>query len=237
MVTEKLHPPRYDSTRQAGKGVKTRELILETSRKCLNERGVSAVNCRYVAKAAGLTPGNIYYYFDNMDAIHAELGLALGADIETNLQTLADGGISSPEGRRRATMDWLGIVWTWRYFFLDFDQIIRGDERVRANVRESQKRSVDLHAKNLENLLTSKGAVLTENDRQLCHDLAVSNWIMAINWIQHVSLNQDISAMTRDDFVGTVGRYMTVSRTLFDDDFLNRLTLSAPNTTTSFKHH
>lgn len=227
MVTEKLHPPRYDPTRQAGKGLKTRELILETTRQCLNEKGVSAVNCRCVAKAAGLTPGNIYYYFDNIEAIHAELGEAIWHDIETSLLTIASDSVSSPEGRRRATKDWLGIVWTWRYFFLDFDQIIRGDDQVKVNVRETQRRSVDLHAKNLERLFASRGAVLTKSDRQLCRDLAVSNWIVSINWIQHISLNQDISEMTREDFTGTVDRYMTVSRTLYDDDFLTRILNSA----------
>lgn len=222
MAESKSAPIRHDPKRQAGKGQKTREHILEVARCCMNEKGVGNVNCRCIAKAAGLTPGNIYYYFDNIEAIRAELGRAIGRDVKANLATLT-GHVSTAEGRRQATMDWLSIVWKWRYFFLDIDQIIRSDERVRADVRETQKQTVEIQAKGLENFLKSNGVKLTQRDKDLCRDIAVSSWIVSLNWIQHVSLHKDLSEMTRDDFVGTVDRYMTVSRTLFDKAFLTKL--------------
>ena len=222
MAASKSAPLRHDPKRQAGKGQKTRDHILEMARRCMNEKGVGNVNCRCIAKAAGLTPGNIYYYFDNIEAIRAELGKQIGRDVKANLATLT-GHVHTASGRRQATIDWLSIVWKWRYFFLDFDQIIRSDERVRADVRASQKATVDIQAKALEDFLKSNGVKLTRRDKELCRDIAVSGWIVSLNWIQHVSLHNDLSQMTREDFIGTVDRYMTVSRTLFNKDFLTKL--------------
>ncbi|MDJ0920033.1 MAG: TetR/AcrR family transcriptional regulator [Henriciella sp.] len=207
----------------ARKGQKTRRLILDTALDCLNREGISKVNCRVVAKAAGLTPGNIYYYFENIDAIIAELGAGLTEAAEISLIRLADGQLSSREGRRQAALEWLEIVWTWRYAFLDFGQLQKDDPQAKANVRDMQERSVSIQAKALEEHMVKRGLELTDEDRLFCRDLAVSNWIISIHWLQYIALTRDIGSMSKEDFLGTVDRFSAVARTLYDDGLLRRL--------------
>lgn len=205
------------------KGQKTRQLILDTALCCLNREGISQVNCRVVAKAAGLTPGNIYYYFENIDAIIAELGAGLTEAAEISLIRLADGQLSSRDGRRQAALEWLEIVWTWRYAFLDFGQLQKDDPQSKANVRNMQERSVAIQAKGLEQHMLKRGLQLTDEDRVFCRDLAVSNWIISIHWLQYIALTSDLGSMSKDDFLATVDRFSAVARTLYDDDLLQRL--------------
>ncbi|MEO0548440.1 MAG: TetR/AcrR family transcriptional regulator [Pseudomonadota bacterium] len=216
--------PKASST-PARKGKKTRQLILDTALECLNRDGISEVNCRVVAKAAGLTPGNIYYYFDNIDAIIAELGGGLTEAAEISLIRLADGQLSSQEGRRQAALEWLEIVWTWRYAFLHFGQLDKDDPQAKANVRDMQERSVAIQAKALEDQIVKRGLDLTDDDRTFCRDLAVSNWIISIHWMQYIALTRDVSTMTKEDFLGTVDRFNAVARTLYDDELMQRLAL------------
>ena len=51
----------------------TRDRIVETARQLFNESGTAAVTTNHIAARAGLSPGNLYYYFSNKEEIISEL--------------------------------------------------------------------------------------------------------------------------------------------------------------------
>ncbi len=55
----------------------TRRRILDTARELFNERGVHRVGVREVARAVGVSPGNLAYHFATKDALVSELVLEL----------------------------------------------------------------------------------------------------------------------------------------------------------------
>jgi len=92
---------------------RTRDRILDAALELFNERGTAAVTTNHVAARAGISPGNLYYWFDDKDEIvqqlyaryvsaHAALwaagqgsGSPDGATPEELLARLADGAVLS----------------------------------------------------------------------------------------------------------------------------------------------
>ena len=52
---------------------RTRDRILEAALELFNERGTSAVTTNHVAAQAGISPGNLYYWFSDKNEIIREL--------------------------------------------------------------------------------------------------------------------------------------------------------------------
>lgn len=50
-----------------------RDKVLESARELFNQQGTQSVTTNHIAKAAGVSPGNLYYHFKNKEAIIFEL--------------------------------------------------------------------------------------------------------------------------------------------------------------------
>lgn len=53
--------------------MKTKEKILITSIELFNRNGVSAITTNHIAKAMNISPGNLYFHYDNKEEILLEL--------------------------------------------------------------------------------------------------------------------------------------------------------------------
>ncbi|MES3036420.1 MAG: TetR/AcrR family transcriptional regulator, partial [Bdellovibrionota bacterium] len=53
--------------------MKTKEKILLSSIELFNKNGVQAVSTNHIAKALEISPGNLYFHYDNKEEIIAEL--------------------------------------------------------------------------------------------------------------------------------------------------------------------
>lgn len=53
--------------------MKTKERILQTSADLFNRNGVFSITTNHIAKAMNISPGNLYFHYDNKEEIIAEL--------------------------------------------------------------------------------------------------------------------------------------------------------------------
>jgi len=60
--------------------MKTKEKILVTSVELFNRSGVVAVTTNHIAKGMGISPGNLYFHYDNKEEIVAELFRRMGKE-------------------------------------------------------------------------------------------------------------------------------------------------------------
>jgi AcrR family transcriptional regulator len=110
---------------------RTRERILETSLELFNRHGAPRVTTANIADEMEISPGNLYYHFDNKEEIIFELYTQFEAGV---LPLYAD------RGDRRLDVDdlwlWLHLLfeWMWKYRFLyrDLDQLTSQDEKLGA---------------------------------------------------------------------------------------------------------
>ena len=110
---------------------RTRERILETSLALFNRHGAPRVTTANIADEMEISPGNLYYHFNNKEEIVFELYTHFEAGV---LPLYAE------RGDRRLDVDdlwlWLHLLfeWMWRYRFLyrDLDQLAAHDEKLGA---------------------------------------------------------------------------------------------------------
>src|SRR5580765_8406696 len=110
---------------------RTRERILETSLELFNRDGAPRVTTANIADEMEISPGNLYYHFDNKEEIVFELY----THFETGVLPLY-----AERGDRRLDVDdlwlWLHLLfeWMWKYRFLyrDLDQLTSQNDKLGA---------------------------------------------------------------------------------------------------------
>ena len=216
-------PKRTSSKNSYKKGDQTRENILEAARQCFNRDGIADVTCRTIAKQAELSAGNVYYYFANKDVILAVLRATLDRDVVALLDHMEARRMSDAQSRRDHATDWIELVWHWRFLFLEINQLVRSSPKAKPAILEIKQRSVDLHEELFLEHLQENGLKLTEFDRKLCHDLAVSNWILSIHGLQYIAMEREDGELTKADFEAGVDQFLIIGRIMFDDKIQRRL--------------
>jgi AcrR family transcriptional regulator len=101
---------------------RTRERILETSLALFNRHGAPHVTTANIADEMNISPGNLYYHFDNKDEIVIELYTAYEARVAPLF--------ANPRGRHPGVDDlwlWLHLLfeqmWEYRFLYRDLDEL------------------------------------------------------------------------------------------------------------------
>lgn len=214
---------RVESARSLKKGDDTRLHILSVAKTCFNSQGVSQVTCRTIAETAGLSAGNVYYYFSNKDVILDELRSSLIAEANALLDEIAEERYVTAESREDGARRWMDMVWEWRFIYLDIHHLIRDNTRARQELLDLQHKSIALHQQLFEEHLVKRGLTLTPEDKKFCHDLAVTNWLTLVHWLQHMCMEKGELEITKDDFVNSLPQSQMIGRMFYDDNIIKRL--------------
>ena len=87
--------------------------ILETARKLFNESNTQAVTTNHIAKAMGISPGNLHYHYKNREEIirllYTQMREKMTLSIEELPRTL------DALGEHQKSL--IGVQWEYRFFF------------------------------------------------------------------------------------------------------------------------
>jgi len=169
----------------------TRQRILDAALLLFNERGTPHVSTNHIAAAAGLSPGNLYYWFeDKQDVVRAVVGDWLCA-VELQSQEAVDGPANVhslwEDLSRTADVD-------WRYRFVGREALclLHRDPELARSYRASYRRRLDAQIGYARRLVRA-GVLREPLPPRSLEDLVLALWLIVQNWATHQSLVRDDS--------------------------------------------
>lgn len=130
----------------------TKEKILKAALRLFNRGDTQKATTNHIAKAAGISPGNLYYHFRNKEAIIRELYRRMTDEIGFEAKALPE---SMCEMRRYCVFV-ADVWWKYRFFRRELLFLMQRDPELRATVERDNRAQ---HAKLLDLLehLKAKG--------------------------------------------------------------------------------
>ena len=118
---------------------KRRELILTTALKMFNEQGSHKVSTNHIAKAMGISPGNLYYHFKNKEHIVRELLARLieGFDSLVHVRGEVKSGIDLIAETIGATAR---LIYAYRFIYIELAALLARDEIFKAMYHDIKER-------------------------------------------------------------------------------------------------
>jgi len=158
----------------------TRERILQASLELFNAQGERSVTTNHIAAHLEISPGNLYYYFRNKQAIIAELFDRYGVAV--------DGFLQVPEGRA-VTMDdktfylesLLSAMWDYRFLHRDLEHLLGGDEALAERYRGFAASHLEVARRIYAGFVDAGLLRMTETQVEA---VAVNAWIVVTSWVR-----------------------------------------------------
>jgi AcrR family transcriptional regulator len=173
----------------------TRARILRAALALFNERGTSRVTTNHVAAAAGLSPGNLYYWFrDKRDLIRSLVEQWLAEfeqqwdevhDLPANVHALWDDLGRTAHLNRR-----------YRFVTRELPALLYDDPELAGAVRETYRRRLDAQLAYARRLVLV-GVLAEPAPPRTLEDLVTALWMVAENWSGHLALTWDLQAPGR----------------------------------------
>lgn len=169
---------RPTRTRPAG----NRERIVEAAIELMNTRG-TVIGTTQVAEHLGISPGNLYYHFGNMQAIVHEILLRLHDELS---QTLALDADEVVDVERLVGYYSNGALVLWRYRFMVASalELTTGNAELESDYRKFTIASIDWINRIIRNVVKHHpgpiGATATD-----CKNLAENMWVLWNGWPRH----------------------------------------------------
>ena len=119
--------------------MKRREMILATSLEMFNEQGSHKVSTNHIAKALGISPGNLYYHFKNKEHIIRELLARLIEGFDSLVQVRGElkSGIDLIAETIEATAQ---LIYAYRFVYVELAALLTRDEMFKTMYYEIKTR-------------------------------------------------------------------------------------------------
>jgi TetR/AcrR family transcriptional repressor of uid operon len=189
---------RRDGARQ-GAGNPTRARILAAALDLFNQRGTAHVTTNHVAAAAGLSPGNLYYWFRNKGQIVAALVEEWLAEADRGMTEAYDEPahvhVLWEEVGRSTDLDRC-----YAFVERELPALLHDDPALADAYRETYRRRASAHLAYARRLVAS-GVLQAPLPPRSLEDLVLAVQLVAASWPRHVELLADDKAGPAPDSV------------------------------------
>src|SRR5262249_28601977 len=176
----------------------------------LSAAGGSAVTTNHIAAHLGMSPGNLYYHFRNREEIIRAIFPRIEAEGLAATAPPAGPGLDAREFGERHLVG-LRILWRFRFFFRDLNQLLARDPVLAQSFRAYEKR---LHAqyRGLFERLIADGSMRSPERATDLDRLVVTSIVIWTNWIGYLSAVRSRPDITRADVVeGALMSFLVVA--------------------------
>lgn len=165
----------------------TREKILATALRLFNQSGTAEASTNRIAAACGISPGNLYYHFENKSEIIRELFQQLYA--------IWDKGLPMPRDRAPTLEDLkiiveanYQIIWQYRFAYRELVALLRQDPKLRAGFLAVRQRGFDGFHEIL-NAFVAAGIFLAPTQPKVVDELMEICWLISEFWLTNLEIN------------------------------------------------
>lgn len=190
----------------------TRQRVLVAALALFNERGTAHVTTNHIAAAAGLSPGNLYYWFRNKGQVIRALVQQWIVDVDENVADVLD-----QPAHVHALWDDLSrtadLERRYRFVGRELLALLHDDADLAATYRAAYRRWVAARAEYVQRLMRA-GVLRPPAPPRTLDDLAVALWLLAEYWPTHRTLLGDDVAGHRQEsgirpMLVVLGPYLT----------------------------
>jgi len=170
------------------KGAATRALITETALRLFNEESASDVSTNQIAAEAGISPGNLYYYFRNKEEIIRALFPAIRDGIAEPL-TYPRGEPISAERMANDYVSAIEVLWRYRFFFADLIGLGQRDPELAAMIQALQDDTIVTMADMYQDIMDQGDMVAV--DQKTKELLALNSFLVWFSWVSFMDRASD----------------------------------------------
>ncbi len=116
----------------------TRECILTASLDLFNRDGVRRATTNHIAAHAGISPGNLYYHFRSREQIIRELFPEIARATRQTIVLPPPDTELTAHAVARYHLSGLEVLWRFRFFFRDLNEIVSRDRVIAKEYRTLQ---------------------------------------------------------------------------------------------------
>lgn len=177
-----------------------RERILETAIELFNSHGAAKVGTNKIAAHLEISPGNLYYHFKNREEIIRTIFPDISRETDKVFQ-FSDQGPFTPAIFSDILINWVSVVWKYRFFYGDLVALLRNDPILRDLYNE--RRSLTMHL--IQAAITAYSKINVNENRNFSAEdtkkLSVNIWIVALNWIGFLQVEKNDIQITHADLI------------------------------------
>lgn len=179
-----------------------KELILEVSRELFNEKGTQSSTTNHIAKAMGISPGNLHYHYKNREEIIRLLYIKMHSETKLPVEELPKSLAVLHEHEKQL----IEIRWKYRFFFKEMVSLfIRDSELEELYIKDNivHRRRIRQAINNL--ILNEELSITDEEDLDFIVDSISLSWQFYSSFLHTVG--KELSA----DSVQNVIKYTSLA--------------------------
>jgi len=182
--------------------------ILETARKLFNKSNTQAVTTNHIAKAMGISPGNLHYHYANREEIIRVLYKKLIEETSLEVNELP----KSIEVLNAHHKVLIGVQWKFRFFFRELLFLFSRDEKLRVMYVEDNIAHRGRIKRVMQNLINN-GEMQIASDEALEHmvDSLLMAWQFYTSYMY--TLGECLDEKGIEDFITYTNQAMQLCRT------------------------
>ncbi len=165
-------------TRRSG----NRERIVEAAIELMNARG-NVIGTTQIAEHLGISPGNLYYHFGNMQAIVHEILLRLHDELSQAL-ALHPAEIVNEERLVGYFAHGAMVLWRYRFMVSSALELTNGDAKLEGAYREFTSAGIDWVNRIIRNVVKHHPGPVGASPG-VCRNLAENMWVLWNGWPRH----------------------------------------------------
>lgn len=164
----------------------TRERIIEAAISLFNDQGTAVVSTNHIAKAAHISPGNLYYHFRNKQEIIRAIFAQLMPEWRSAsaLSTEREPVVADLLQMVRANF---AVVWHYRFYYRELPALMRHDPDLAEQYRVMREEGLAGMQSVLQRFVEA-GILHVPGESGITHELAQISWILADFWLPFVEL-------------------------------------------------